>query len=224
MLVADRPDLTPLTGREFAAVLFDLDGTLVDSTEAVVRSWLRWAAEHDIDPRRLQGHHGVPAAQIVAMHVEPHRFDAARARIDELELDDVDGIVPLPGALESLAALPDGRAAIATSCSRPLAAARIRAADLPAPRVLVTADDVEVGKPHPAPYLLAAELLGHDPADCLVVEDAPSGLVSARAAGCATLAVSTTHAGDELDADLVVGTLADVVWSVGRSGVSVRRG
>jgi sugar-phosphatase len=215
-----------LAGRRFAAVLFDMDGTLVDSTPAVVRSWLRWAEEEGIDPRRLDGSHGRPSAQIVAALVPPERLVHSLARIDALELADTEGVVLLPGAAASLAALPAGRQAIATSCTRPLAAARIAAAGVRAPAVVVTADDVEHGKPDPAPYLLAARRLGVDAADCLVVEDAPSGLVSARAAGCATLAVSTTHEAGELDADVVVGTLADVSWDAdgARAGVGFSLG
>ena len=194
----------------FEAVLLDLDGTLVDSTPAVRRSWARWAAEEGVDPDRLLGFHGVPSAAIVAAVVGADRSASAAARIDAIELADTDGIVPLPGAVELLAALPAGTAAIATSCALDLARVRIAAAGLRAPEVLVTADMVERGKPAPDPYLLAAERLGVDPTRCLVVEDAPNGLRAARAAGCATLAVVTTTPRDELDADLVVDDLSEV--------------
>jgi len=205
-----------LEDREFGAVLFDMDGTLVDSTPNVVRSWVRWAQEEGIDPRRLAGFHGVPSRSIVEHLLPTERVDAAVARIDALELADTDGITVLPGALEALKALsgePD-RCAIATSCTVPLARARITATGIPAPQVVVTADDVDRGKPHPDPYLLAAQRLGVDPRDCLVVEDAPGGLESARAAGCATLALTTTTAPADLIADAVVGTLADVSFAV----------
>jgi len=205
-----------LEDREFGAVLFDMDGTLVDSTPNVVRSWVRWAQEEGIDPRRLAGFHGVPSRSIVEHLLPTERVDAAVARIDALELADTDGITVLPGALEALKALsgePD-RCAIATSCTVPLARARITATGIPAPQVVVTADDVDRGKPHPDPYLLAAQRLGVDPRDCLVVEDAPGGLESARAAGCATLALTTTTAPADLFADVVVGTLADVSFAV----------
>ncbi|HEX5428540.1 MAG TPA: HAD-IA family hydrolase [Pedococcus sp.] len=208
-----------LEARDFAAVLFDMDGTLVDSTPNVVRSWVRWAQEEGIDPRRLAGFHGVPSRSIVEHLLPEERVEAAVTRIDELELADTDGITVLPGALEALKALsaltdePD-RCAIATSCTVPLARARIGATAIPAPRVVVTADDVARGKPHPDPYLLAAQQLGVDPRDCLVVEDAPGGLESARAAGCATLALTTTTAPADLFADAVVATLADVTFTV----------
>jgi sugar-phosphatase len=206
----------------FDAVLFDLDGTLVDSTAAVRRSWDRWAREHDVDPARLSGFHGVPSAAIVAALVAADRAEAATARIDRIELVDTEGIVPLPGAREALAALPPGRAAIATSCGAPLARARVAAARLDVPDVLVTADDVAHGKPAPDPYLLAARRLGVDPARCLVVEDAPNGLTAARAAGCATLAVVTTSPREELDADLVVDDLSSVRLEADGAGVRLR--
>jgi len=213
--------LAGLVGRRFEAVLFDMDGTLIDSTPVVVRSWVTWALERGIDPSRLEGHHGVPAAQIVRGLVPEAEVAAAIARINALELADVEGITVLPGAAEAVAALPEARRAIVTSCVAPLAAARIAATGLRAPEVVVTADDVPTGKPHPAPYLLGARRLGVDPASCLVVEDAPSGLVSARAAGAATLAVTTTTPADRLDADAVVGTLADVRFAVDGDGVRV---
>jgi sugar-phosphatase len=117
--------------------------------------------------------------------------------------------------------LPERRAAIVTSCVRPLALARLAATGLTAPEVMVTADQVEIGKPDPAPFLLAARLLGVDPADCLVVEDAPAGLTAALAAGSARLAVSTTHTAQELDADAIVADLAAVRFTVGADGVRV---
>ena len=217
--------LGTLDGRDFAAVLFDMDGTLIDSIPVVVRSWLRWAEEEDVDPERLVGFHGVPARGIAEKLLPPERVDAAVDRIEAIETADTDGITILPGTLEALATLTAVRSddgagvtgdlcAIATSCTRPLAAARIAATGLPAPAVVVTASDVAQGKPHPDPFLLAARRLGVDPRDCLVVEDAPGGLEAARAAGCSTLAVTTTTVPADLIADAVVGTLADVRFSV----------
>jgi len=205
--------LGELAGASFAAVLFDMDGTLIDSTPAVERSWTRWAAEQGIDPYRLLGFHGVPAAAIVSTLLDETAVPAALARITEIETSDVDGVIPLPGTLDALVALGD-RAAIATSCTRDLAAVRIAAAQLPELAVVVTADDIVHGKPAPDPYLLAAERLGVDPGDCLVVEDAPAGLASAAAAGCRTLAVTTTNPAAKLTADAVVTNLAAVQFSV----------
>ena len=212
--------LGTLEDRTFAAVLFDMDGTLIDSIPVVVRSWLRWAEEEGVDPHRLTGFHGVPARGVAAALLPPERVDAAVERIEAIEIADTEGITILPGTLDALAALraagPDGRdlAAIATSCTAPLAAARIAATGLPAPAVVVTASDVAQGRPHPDPFLLAAQRLGVDPRECLVVEDAPGGLEAARAAGCATLAVSTTTAAADLIADAVVDDLGAVRFRV----------
>lgn len=209
-----------LADRQFAAVIFDMDGTLIDSTPAVARSWLRWAGEYDIAPEKLLGHHGVPAESIVARLMPGADTAAALARIGELELSDLEGVVPLPGAVSSLSVL-GRRAAIATSCTAPLANARLRAAGIARPEVLVTVDDVEHGKPAPDPFLAAAKGLGVDPGRCLVVEDAPQGLIAARAAGCATLAVVTTTAREELQADLVVDNLAAVTWRPAADGIGL---
>jgi sugar-phosphatase len=117
--------------------------------------------------------------------------------------------------------LPGGRAAIVTSCVWDLATARIAATGITAPAVMVTADQVKIGKPDPAPFLLAASRLGVDPADCLVIEDAPAGLASGRAAGASLLALLSTHTAAELDADAVVGNLAAVRFAVSPEGVRV---
>ncbi len=201
-----------LTATSFAAVIFDMDGTLIDSTPAVLRAWAQWAVEHELPAERLEGFHGVPSAGVVRAVLPPERTAAAIERINELELTDVHDIVVLPGAAEALSGLPAAQIAIATSCTTPLAAARIAACGLQAPAVLVTASDVKHGKPAPDPFLLAAERLGVDPGECLVVEDAPKGLQAAKAAGCATLAVVTTTPRAELDADLVVPDLSAVRW------------
>ncbi len=212
---------TPITDRTFAAVLFDNDGTLIDSTQAVRRSWVAWAIEHDVDPFGLQGFHGLPAAAIVATILPDGDQTAALARIVEIEESDTEGVVALPGAADALEAL-GGRGAIATSATRNLAVARLEAAGVGIPDVLVTADDVTRGKPDPEPYVLAAQRVGADPAQCLVVEDAPSGLTAGRAAGCATLGVVSTHQAHDLDADLVVADLSHVEFVVGTDGVRLR--
>lgn len=205
----DRMDLTE---RDFEAVIFDMDGTLIDSTPAVIRSWTIWAGEQGIALERLLDYYGVPAEATVRELLPPDRWQAAIDRINELELTDLDGVLPLPGALESFRTLPAGRTAIATSCTAALAAARLQVSGLEPPAVLVTVDDVVHGKPAPDPYLEAARRLGYPPRECLVVEDAVKGLQSARAAGCATLAVVTTTPREALDADLVVDDLSRVLW------------
>ncbi len=220
------PDtLGSLEGRSFAAVLFDMDGTLIDSIPVVIRSWLRWAAEEGVDPHRLAGFHGVPARGVAERLLPAERVAAAVERIEAIEMADTEGITILPGTLDALAALtgePD-HCAIATSCTAGLAATRIAATGLPAPAVVVTASDVRQGKPHPDPFLLAASRLGVDPTDCLVVEDAPGGLEAARAAGCATMAVTTTTDPSDLLADAVVDTLAEVEFRLEGGRVHLRR-
>ncbi|HST82257.1 MAG TPA: HAD-IA family hydrolase [Kineosporiaceae bacterium] len=211
-------DLGPLADRVFAAVLFDMDGTLIDSTPSVNRSWSRWAQEFGVGLTSLAGMHGIPAGQVMGRLVGAERLQEAVARIEEIELADVEGILVLPGAAEALAAT-GGHGAIVTSCTSALAKARIAATGLQAPDVIVTADQVAVGKPNPAPFLLAAEKLGVDPADCLVVEDAPAGLAAALAAGSFRLALSTTHTPDELEADAIVANLAAVRFVVEADGV-----
>jgi sugar-phosphatase len=193
-------------------VLFDMDGTLIDSTPAVQRSWQRWGEHWGVADVFGSHQHGVPARAIVAGHLPADRVDEGFSMIERMEVEDTEGIVVLPGAEALLASLPADRWAIVTSCTGPLAAARVRATGLQPP-VLVTASDTERGKPDPAPYLAAAARLGVDPRDCLVVEDAGAGLIAGRAAGCATLAVATTLPLEELQrqgADLVVPSLEDV--------------
>jgi sugar-phosphatase len=202
-----------VTDRAFAAVLFDNDGTLTDSTAAVNRSWSTWARELDLDPARLQGYHGVTAASIVDQLVPEGQREAALARIVEIELADTDGVVALPGAVEAVQALGD-RGAIVTSATLDLAAARLEAAGIAAPALMITADNITRGKPDPQPFLRAAEALGVSPSECLVVEDSTSGTTAARAAGCAVLAVLSTTAEEDLDADLIVPDLSHVRFSV----------
>ena len=211
-----------LADQVFDGVIFDMDGTLIDSTPAVVRSWSTWATEYGFSPKELLVHHGIPAASVVRSVLPEDQQAAAMERINALELADLDGVVVLPGAADALAALIGAKNAIATSCTVPLAEARIRVANLVAPSVLVTADDVSHGKPHPEPFLVAAQRMGVDPTHCLVVEDAPKGLEAARAAGCFTLAVTTTTAAEKLDADAVVPDLSAITFTVDPEGIRVR--
>ena len=215
-------ELGTLAGRVFAAVLFDLDGTLVDSTPAVERSWHTLAAELGVELTSFGTFHGIPAVQAVPMALGPDAdLAAAVRRLEELEVGDTDGVTLLPGAATAVADVPAGRCAIVTSCTDRLADARIGAAGLRPPDVVVTASMTPIGKPDPAPYLLAAAKLGVDPVSCLVVEDAPAGLTAARAAGAATLALGTTHDAAELDGDGRVATLADVRFYAAPGGVAV---
>ena len=148
--------------------------------------------------------------------VPPDRVAPAVGRIEELEMATAGEVRALPGAREAVAGLPRNRWAVVTSGNRRLALARLAAAGLTAP-ALVTADDVARGKPDPEPYLLGARRLGVEPGRCLVVEDAPSGLQAAQAAGMGTVAVTTTHRAEELHADAVIGAL-DAIRVVASDG------
>ena len=194
------------------AILFDIDGTLVDSTPVVERCWRIWAAEFDVDGDAVMAVcHGRRSEDTIADFVATPRRAAAVARLQALEIADLDGVVALPGALDVLESLPRDRWAAVTSGGRALMTARLTAARLPIPETMVCAEDVRVGKPSPEGYVKAAAALGFDAARCVVVEDAPAGIAAGRAAGARVLAVTTTHGADEVaDADLVVPDLSRV--------------
>jgi sugar-phosphatase len=194
-------------GRVFQGVLFDMDGTLVDSTKAVNRSWRQWSDEIGLGALFAGVQHGRPAREMVADLVSADKVEASIARVTELELADIDDISILPGAAELMASLPEERRAIVTSCSHDLCRIRMAAAGFDAPAVVVTIEDTAKGKPAPDPFLEAADRLGLDARQCVVIEDAPAGLAAGRAAGCATIGVVGTHSAAELDADLVVPSL-----------------
>ena len=190
------------------AVLFDLDGTLADSTGSVDRSWKLLADRLGLDFGSLQGmYHGVPARQTLARlmpDASPAEVEEVNTWLGDIEANDFDGVVPIAGAMSVLTALPRNRWAIVTSGTRRLATGRIAAAGLPMPGELISADDVAVGKPDPAPYVLAAKRLGFESKRCLVVEDAPAGVASGLASGAMVLGLRTTHS------DLGVPSVADL--------------
>jgi sugar-phosphatase len=188
----------------FDAVLCDLDGSLVDSTASVARSWRRWAEHYGVSADALHANQGRPAAVLVAALLDPSRRAEAADRIEQLEVADAPSVHPVRGAREFWAALPESRRAIVTSGTVPIASARLAAAGLARPTVWVTAEQVTRGKPDPEPYLIAAERLGVDPSRCLVVEDAAAGIAAARAAGCRVVAVTGTGSPDELAAASLV--------------------
>lgn len=172
-------------------LLFDMDGTLVDSTAVVERTWHRFAARHGLDGAAvIADAHGRPTAETVARHL-PAGADvtAETARIVAAEVSDVDGIVPVPGAAELISDLPAGSWAVVTSAGRELAERRMAAAGLKLPRVVVSADDVRCGKPDPEGYLRAAELLGATAEEAVVFEDAAAGLLAARSSGASPVVV-----------------------------------
>ncbi|MEI5687418.1 HAD-IA family hydrolase [Sphingomonas kyungheensis] len=187
------PAPTPYPGRRFAAFLFDMDGTLITSIESANRAWSEWAQGHGIDPHHvLSILHGVRTIETMRRLgvADPEKEAAA---ITAREIEDTSGVTAIPGAAAFLAALPTERWAIVTSASRPLAEARLAAAGIPVPPVLVTSEDVVHGKPDPACFRLGAERLGVDVAHCLVFEDTIAGLTAADAAGAAAIAITATH-------------------------------
>ncbi|WP_207478680.1 HAD family hydrolase [Arenibaculum pallidiluteum] len=192
-----------LSGTSFRAqaVLFDMDGTLVDSTAAVERTWRGWAARHGLDPDAiLQVAHGRRTIETVRMFAPPGLdLDRECLELDAATSGDTDGVVPIKGAPELLAALPAGRWAIVTSAGRAMAETRLRSVGLAVPEVLVAAEDVSSGKPDPEGYRQAARRLGFDPRDAVVFEDAPAGLEAGHAAGARVIALATTLRPAELD-------------------------
>jgi sugar-phosphatase len=193
-----------------AAILFDLDGVLVNSTIAVERQWRRWAAEHHMPAEKvIHAAHGRRTVETVA-YLAPHLDSQAEAKLlEEREAADIAGVTAITGAVELLACLPAERWAVVTSGTRYLATTRLGNFGIPLPTILVTAEDVEKGKPDPAPYLKGAALLGFAPKECLVVEDAPAGIEAAHAAGMRVVALPSTYPADELShADAIVSDLA----------------
>ena len=175
------------------ALLFDMDGVLVDSTPAVARVWTVWAQKHGLDPDMVvKIAHGRPSISAIREFLPHADHDAEDREVERLEIADLDGVIPLPGAMELLQALPLNRWAIVTSCTRQLAGVRISAAGLPQPKHLVTATDVRRGKPDPEPYLKGAQILGVPAAECVVIEDAPAGIRAGKAAGARVVALRTT--------------------------------
>ena len=201
-----------MPGRLVRAVLFDLDGVLVESREATERVWMAWARANGIGEEELRSAmHGVRSLEVVRA-LRPGLDAVVEARgIEDAQARDVDGLRAIPGAGEALSALRADRLAVVTSATSGLAAARLGAVGIEPPAVMVTADDVSRGKPDPEGYVTAARRLGVDPAETLVVEDAPPGIEAGRAAGAAVVAVTSTHARAELDgADVIVETLEEL--------------
>ncbi|MGH9617472.1 MAG: HAD-IA family hydrolase [Acidobacteriaceae bacterium] len=193
-------------------LLFDMDGVLMSSIGSVERSWQRYAATRGLDPEHaVHLAHGRRAIETVRT-LRPDLDDATELRyIEDLEVEDNEGLIVLPGVPELLAALPEGSWAVVTSATERLARSRMAHAGIIIPRHFVTAETVSHGKPHPEPYLRGAELLGVAAPECLVVEDAPAGVKSGKGAGCKVLAVLTTYSAETLTgADWLVPTLAGI--------------
>ena len=190
-------------------ILFDMDGVLVSSIESVVRSWRLWAKRYDVpNAETFEMPHGVRAKDIIKTLLPDVDLQEAVRVIEDIEVEDVADLRVLPGVKTLLAGLPPERWAIVTSSTQRLLLARLGAAGLPVPERIVCGDDVERGKPDPEPYRRGAELLAFRPEECVVVEDAPSGVRAGKQAGCLVLGVLGTHSAAELgEADWVVGSL-----------------
>jgi len=205
------------------ALLFDLDGVLVDSTQAVARVWSAWAREHGMDPAdTVRRAHGRPSLETVRELLPHADAEAENALVEQAELRDMEGMIALPGSLVLVRALPDERFGVVTSCTRRLARKRLEAAGLAAPKHFVTASDIRRGKPDPEPYLMGAERLGLEARDCVVVEDAPAGVRSGRAAGARVIALRTTETDEVLrdaGASWIVNDLASLVAQVTPDGL-----
>jgi sugar-phosphatase len=181
--------------RAFGAFLFDMDGTILSSIAATERVWGNWARGHRLDLERfLPTIHGVRASETIGrLNLPGIDIQAEAAALLAAELEDLEGIVPIEGALAFLASLPSDRWAVVTSAPRELARRRLAAAGLPLPPLMVAGEDVARGKPDPECFLLAAERLGQQPQDCLVFEDAIAGIRAAEAAGMSVAVVTATH-------------------------------
>lgn len=209
------------------AILFDLDGVLVDSTLTVEREWSAWAQSRGVDVKAILAiSHGMRTAEVIRI-VAPHLDADHEAReIEQREADDHAGLTAVPGALELIQSVPDGRWGVVTSGPRYLQSGRLKYCGLPLPKVFVTADDVVHGKPDPEPYLKGAQLLGFEPTECLVIEDAPAGIQAARAAGMKVIGLATTFGVEKLEAaDAVVRRLEAIqVTSNGTENLVVELG
>jgi len=208
-----------------SAFLFDMDGVLIDSTPAVARVWRRWAVAHGFDPAEVVARaHGRPSIATLRDYLPGANHETLNREIERQEMDDLEGVLPLPGARELLTHIPADRWTIVTSSTRPLAEVRLRAAGLPIPQLMITSNDITNGKPHPEPYLRAAERLGFQSAECLVVEDAPSGIRAGKAAGARVIAFTTTAAAEELKhagADWILKNCADISIEAQTEGINV---
>lgn len=186
----------PIFGKTFDAFLFDMDGTLINSIAATERIWGDWARRHGLDVEAfmptMHGRRGIDT--ITALDLPGVDPLAEALKIERSEIEDVEGVVAIDGAIAFLSALPPDRWAIVTSAPIALARRRLETAGIELPKTMVTAEDVKVGKPSPEGYLLAAARLGVDPARCLVFEDVDAGVKAGENAGAGVVVVTATHA------------------------------
>ncbi|MBL0798731.1 HAD family hydrolase [Pseudomonas sp. B7] len=206
--------------RAFGAFLFDMDGTVLNSIAAAERIWSAWAVRHGVNVETfLPTIHGVRAIDTIArLNLPGVDAEAQAAFITKAEIEDVEGIVEIPGAAAFLKSLPADRWAMVTSAPRDLALRRMGAAGIPEPAVMITAEDVTAGKPDPAGYRLAARRLGLEPADCLIFEDATVGIQAAEAAGAPLMIITTTHQHPLETAHATIASYRDIALSIDSDG------
>lgn len=207
-------------------ILFDMDGILISSLGSVERSWTKWANMRGIDPAyAISIVHGRRAIESLTALRPDLDGNAELKYLEEIECQDKEGLRVLPGVLDLLGALPRNRWTVVTSATERLARIRLAAGGVPVPDRLVTAEDVTEGKPHPAPFLAGAALLGIAPQECVVFEDSASGVTAGRAAGCTVIATTFSHAEESLSAaDYVVPDLASVTATVREDSLELRIG
>jgi len=182
-------------------ILFDMDGILISSIGSVERSWTKSAHLRGVDPALARSTaHGRRAIETIAKLRPDLDSEKELKVIEDIEVEDNEGLTVLPGVLDLLAALPPDRWTVVTSATERLARIRLAAGGIPVPKRLVTADQVTRGKPHPEPFLAGASLLGVAPAECVVFEDSSSGAVAGRTAGCTVVATTFSHPAELLDA------------------------
>ena len=202
-----------MTKIQCAAMLFDLDGVLVASQGSVERQWTRWAHEHGFDPEKvIEVAHGRPTIETIREFAPPSvDYEAELLKMESREIADMDLVRVMPGAPDLLARIPPDRWTIVTSGTRALAEARLKYVGLPVPPAMITASDIKKGKPDPEPYLKGAAALDVDARECVVVEDAPSGVQAGKAAGMRVIAIPTTYPVAQLSgADHVIKRLSDL--------------
>lgn len=214
------PAQDALFNRAFGAFLFDMDGTVLNSIAAAERIWSAWAVRHGVEVETfLPTIHGARAIDTInRLNLPGVDAEAQAAFITEAEIDDVEGIVEIPGAAALLRSLPADRWAMVTSAPRDLALRRMAAAGIAEPTVMITAEDVKAGKPDPAGYLLAAGRLGLEPRDCLIFEDATVGIQAAEAAGAALMIITTTHQHPLETAHATLASYADISVKIDNDG------
>ncbi|NMC52952.1 MAG: HAD family hydrolase [Chloroflexi bacterium] len=210
----NNPNPIPVTTVNADAILFDLDGVLIDSTTSIVQHWREWAEQHNLDlDFILQNAHGMRTIETMRI-VAPHlNVEEESRRFTANEITDTAGVVSIDGARPLLTALPPANWAIVTSCGMDLVKIRLSATGLPIPTVLITADDVQNGKPSPEPYLAGARRMGLSVDRCVVIEDAPAGILAGKKAGMRVIAIASTHPRQELldsGADFVVAKLQNL--------------